>query len=138
MPAHRRRAAALVLPSLVLAAGAGTAAVHPALPDDGRAPAAAHAAPTAPDRFGAVCRTAVERTRAVAYCHNPYPDTDLVRLHTECAHWWDLDGDSAPVEVGPAQTVRLSGRCWKEVGSAWVTHERAPDPPPPLSGARSR
>ncbi|GAA3490245.1 hypothetical protein [Streptomyces cremeus] len=133
MPAHRGRAVALVLPSLLLAAGAGTAAVHTA-PPGGRAPAA-HAAP---DRFGAVCRTAVERTRAVAYCHNPYPDTDLVRLHTECAHWWDLDGDSAPVEVGPAQTVRLSSRCWKEVGSAWVTHERAPEPPPPLTGARSR
>jgi hypothetical protein len=68
---------------------------------------------------------------SVAYCHNPYPVSDLVRLHTECTRWWDIDGDAAPVEVGPARTVRLTGRCWKEVSSVWVTHERAPEPADP-------
>nr|WP_229897891.1 hypothetical protein [Streptomyces finlayi] len=118
----------------------GTAAVHAALPDDGPAPVA-HAAPAEPARFGSACRTVIERSKAVAYCHNPYPDADLVRLHTECARWWDLDGDAAPVEVGPAETVRLTSRCWKEVAGAWVTHERAPDPPlppPPVRGVRPR
>ncbi|MFE0103006.1 hypothetical protein [Streptomyces sp. NPDC059009] len=74
--------------------------------------------------FGAECRNAVEGSRVVAYCHNPYPDTDRVRLHIECDRWWDIDTDAAPVEAGPAQTVRLTGRCWKEVRSAWVSHER--------------
>ncbi|MFJ2745627.1 hypothetical protein ACIO3O_38880 [Streptomyces sp. NPDC087440] len=132
--AHTRRAVALVLSSIVLAGAAGTAAVHAALPDEDPAPAATYAAAAEPAaRFGSACRTVIERSKAVAYCHNPYPEADLVRLHTECARWWDLDGDGGPVEVGPAQTVRLTGRCWKEVGSVWVTHERAPDPPhPPL------
>ncbi|WP_225836495.1 hypothetical protein [Streptomyces sp. NK08204] len=80
--------------------------------------------PSAPDLFGAACRTAVRGSHVVAYCHNPYVDTDRVRLHIECARWWDIDTDSAPVDAGPALTVRLTGRCWQEVGSAWVSHQR--------------
>ncbi|GHB29212.1 hypothetical protein GCM10010377_19110 [Streptomyces viridiviolaceus] len=77
-----------------------------------------------PEPFGAACRIRVDGSRVTAYCHNPYPGTDRVSLHVECAHWWDLDSDGAPVEAGPAETVRLTGRCWKEVRSAWISHRR--------------
>ncbi|MGW0736128.1 hypothetical protein [Streptomyces sp. NPDC002851] len=77
-----------------------------------------------PKPFGAQCRTTVQGTRVVAYCHNPYPETDWLTLHVECARWWDIDSDGARVAVGPAMTVRLDGRCWKEVGAAWVSHSR--------------
>lgn len=82
-----------------------------AAPQPGRAP------------FGAECRTVVRGSQALAHCHNPYVDTDRVRLHVECARWWDLDTDSAPADAGPAETVRLSGRCWKEVAAVWVSHQ---------------
>ncbi|MEU8704737.1 hypothetical protein [Streptomyces sp. NPDC048565] len=75
-----------------------------------------------PEPSGAECRTSVEGSRVVAYCHNPYPTTDLVRLHTECARWWDVDADGAAVAVQPGRTVKIEDRCWKEVGSAWVSH----------------
>jgi hypothetical protein len=75
-------------------------------------------------RFGADCRTRTDGSQAVAYCHNPYPEPDRVRLHIECARWWDIDSDGAPVEAGPAMTVRLTGRCWKEIRSVWVSHHR--------------
>ncbi|MFK4150126.1 hypothetical protein [Streptomyces sp. NPDC004065] len=81
--------------------------------------------PTAAEPFGATCRTAVSGSRVTAYCHNPYPETDRVSLHIECARWWDLDSDGSPVDAGPAQTVRMTGRCWKDVRSAWVSHGRA-------------
>ncbi|WP_405642488.1 hypothetical protein [Streptomyces sp. NBC_00019] len=89
-------------------------------------PHARVAAPKAeqPDLFGAACYSRVTGSRVTAYCHNPYPDVDHVRLHIECARWWDVDSDGAPVEVGPAQTVRLDGRCWKEVRSVWVSHQK--------------
>ncbi|MFB7932551.1 hypothetical protein ACFC4C_25960 [Streptomyces sp. NPDC056039] len=74
--------------------------------------------------FGAACRIRVHDSRVTAYCHNPYPEPDRVSLHVECARWWDIDTDSSPVEAGPAQTVRLKGRCWKEVDAAWVSHRR--------------
>ncbi|WP_326761205.1 hypothetical protein OHB35_39185 [Streptomyces phaeochromogenes] len=94
--------------------------------------AASHTTKTAPDArvpveerpFGAACRTAVEGSYVTAYCHNPYPEPDRVRLHIECDPWWDIDSDGVSVEAGPAQTVRLAGRCWKEVRSAWVSHQR--------------
>ncbi|MFD6989483.1 hypothetical protein [Streptomyces sp. NPDC059943] len=76
------------------------------------------------DPFGASCRTTIEGSSVTAFCHNPYPGTDRVQLHVECARWWDVDSDSAPVEAGPARHVRLAGRCWKEVDSAWVSHAR--------------
>ncbi|MEU7055439.1 hypothetical protein [Streptomyces sp. NPDC046197] len=81
--------------------------------------------PTASEPFGSTCRAGVTGSRVTAYCHNPYPGTDRVSLHVECARWWDLDSDGPPVDAGPAQTVRLTGRCWKEVRSAWISHERA-------------
>ncbi|MEU6913796.1 hypothetical protein [Streptomyces olindensis] len=74
--------------------------------------------------FGAACRVRVTGSTVTAHCHNPYPETDRVSLHVECARWWDIDTDSSPVEAGPAQTVRLSGRCWKEVDEAWISHRR--------------
>ncbi|WP_030612599.1 hypothetical protein [Streptomyces fulvoviolaceus] len=79
---------------------------------------------TEPELFGAWCRNRVTGSHVIAYCHNPYPRTDSVRLHIECDRWWDVDSDSAAVDAGPAQTVRLTGRCWKEVRSAWVSHRK--------------
>ncbi|MEV1021787.1 hypothetical protein [Streptomyces sp. NPDC050264] len=75
--------------------------------------------------FGAGCRIKVDGTRVTASCHNSYPGADRVALHVECDLWWDIDTDSAPVEVGPAGTVRLAGRCWKNVRTAWVSHRKA-------------
>lgn len=77
-----------------------------------------------PRPFGSECRTGVVGSHVVAHCHNPYPETDRVRLHVECYRWWDIDTDSRPVEAGPAMTVRLTGRCWKEVRAVWVSHEK--------------
>jgi hypothetical protein len=75
--------------------------------------------------FGAFCRTRTQGSRATANCHNPYPETDRVRLHIECDRWWDLDSDSAPAPVGPAGYVQITGRCWQEIRSVWVSHQRA-------------
>ncbi len=86
------------------------------------APAAAEPAPEKRP-FGATCRTEIEGSRVSAYCHNPYPETDHVRLHIECDRWWDIDSDATAMSAEPAMTVHLSGRCWKEVGSAWVSHQ---------------
>lgn len=80
--------------------------------------------PTAPKLFGAACRASVHGSHVVAYCHNPYVDIDRVRLHIKCARWWDIDTDSAPVDTPPALTVRLTGRCWKEVRSVWISHQK--------------
>ncbi|WP_200301292.1 hypothetical protein [Streptomyces adelaidensis] len=77
-----------------------------------------------PDPFGAACRSTVIGSQVIAHCFNPYVAVDRVRLHIECARWWDIDSDSASVETGPAQTVRLTGRCWKEVRSVWFSHQR--------------
>ncbi|CAM5649125.1 hypothetical protein [Streptomyces canus] len=78
----------------------------------------------ASELFGASCRSRITGSRVTTYCHNPYPRTDGVRLHIECDRWWDLDSDGAEVQAGPAQTVRLTGRCWKEVRSVWVSHRK--------------
>ncbi|MFE6063505.1 hypothetical protein [Streptomyces sp. NPDC056431] len=86
-----------------------------------------------PENFGASCRTVVQGSTVTAHCQNPYPRADRVRLHVECERWWDIDSDSAPVEVGPADYGKITGRCWKEVRSAWITHQpadQAPDPTP--------
>ncbi|WP_406150244.1 hypothetical protein [Streptomyces sp. NBC_01012] len=104
--------AGLLAPVAVSAANrAGSGAAAPHVPD--------------PEPSGAECRTSVEGSRVVAYCHNPYPTTDHVRLHTECARWWDVDADGAAVAVRPGRTVRIEDRCWKEVESAWVSHSAA-------------
>ncbi|MFD4321678.1 hypothetical protein [Streptomyces sp. NPDC058548] len=84
-----------------------------------------------PENFGASCRTVVQGSTVTAHCQNPYPRTDRVRLHIECEHWWDIDSDSAPVEVGPADYGTITGRCWKEVRSAWITHQPADQAPAP-------
>ncbi|MFF1511445.1 hypothetical protein [Streptomyces sp. NPDC058326] len=85
------------------------------------------AAPATEERenFGASCRTVVQGSRVTAHCRNPYPSTDRVRLHVECERWWDVDSDSAPVDVEPAAHAQVTGRCWKEVRAAWVTHQPA-------------
>jgi hypothetical protein len=72
-------------------------------------------------RSGAECRTAVEGSEVIAYCHNPYPTVYRVTLHVECVDWWDIDTDGTPVDADPARTVRLSGRCWKDVATTWIT-----------------
>ncbi|WP_329387174.1 hypothetical protein OG625_29880 [Streptomyces sp. NBC_01351] len=78
----------------------------------------------AQELFGADCDTEISGSQVTARCHNGYPETDLVRLHVECDRWWDVDGDGAAVAVGPAGRVELTGRCWKEVRSAWISHQR--------------
>ncbi|WEH42529.1 hypothetical protein OG233_25035 [Streptomyces sp. NBC_01218] len=103
--------AALVVPAGIYAAGPGGAATG------ARAPRGPVPAPS-----GAECRTTVEGSLVIAYCHNPYPSLDHVRLHTECARWWDVDGDGTAVAVLPGRTVRLQDRCWKDVATAWVSH----------------
>ncbi|MEU9355213.1 hypothetical protein AB0D65_30470 [Streptomyces griseoloalbus] len=96
-----------------------------ALPYEAMAHARVHPGEAdAGELFGAACRVRVDNSRVTAFCHNPYPDIDRVSLHVECVHWWDLDSDGSPVDAGPAQTVRLTGRCWSEVGAAWVSHRR--------------
>ncbi|MEV8307503.1 hypothetical protein AB0P36_09105 [Streptomyces flavidovirens] len=116
-PSNRRAAAGLL--AMAAVAGLAAPAVAERAADAGPKPAAKKVA-----LFGSTCRTTIDGSRVVAYCHNPYPESDLVRLHTECDRWWDIDADGSPVEVGPAQTVRLTDRCWKEVRSAWVSHHR--------------
>ncbi|MFB7735738.1 hypothetical protein ACFC08_15380 [Streptomyces sp. NPDC056112] len=66
--------------------------------------------PAAQEPFGAGCRTTVSGSEV---------------MHVECDDWWDIGSDGSPVAAEPAQTVRLTGRCWKEVRSAWITHQRA-------------
>ncbi|TQJ87147.1 hypothetical protein [Streptomyces sp. SLBN-31] len=84
-----------------------------------RVPGSASAEP-----FGAECRTRVTGSHVTAYCHNPYPQTDRVSLHIECDQWWDLDSDGTPVDADPAMTVRLTGRCWEDVRTAWISHQK--------------
>lgn len=50
-----------------------------------------------PDPFGAACRSTVTGSQVIAHCYNPYVAVDRVRLHIECARWWDIDSDSAAV-----------------------------------------
>ncbi|MFV2118559.1 hypothetical protein ACE14D_08950 [Streptomyces sp. Act-28] len=108
---HHRTAASTAAPLLAAVLLAGSAAA-----DDRR------------EHAGASCRTEAEGSRVTAYCHNPYPRTDRVRLHVECARWWDVDVDSAPVEVPATAYVELTERCWKEVRAAWISHDPLPGP----------
>lgn len=103
MRLSRRMASLSVAAALVLTL-AYEAVPHARVPADDQESA---------DPFGAACRIRVTGSRVTVYCHNPYPEPDRVSLHVECARWWDIDTDSSPVEAGPAQTVRLTGRCWK-------------------------
>ncbi|MFF6784122.1 hypothetical protein [Streptomyces sp. NPDC012510] len=97
------------------------------LAHEGTAEHHARVAAGKPEPFGAACHSTVTASQVIAHCFNPYPAVDRVRLHIECERWWDIDSDGAPVEAGPAQTVRLTGRCWKEVLSVWFSHQRAED-----------
>ncbi|MFS0691965.1 hypothetical protein [Streptomyces nitrosporeus] len=119
MRSTRHRTRALTATAAVVAALLAPVAVSAA--NRAGEGTAAPAAPS-PEPAGAECRTAVEGSEVVAYCHNPYPTTDLVQLHTECVRWWDVDADGEAAVVQPGRTVRLEGRCWKEVGAAWVSH----------------
>ncbi|MFJ5043847.1 hypothetical protein [Streptomyces sp. NPDC088719] len=118
----RRRTHLLLAAPVVVAALAVPLGVHAARGAD----SGTRAEPPKPEPAGSECRTSVEGSRVVAYCHNPYPSTDLVRLHTECDRWWDVDADGAAVAVEPGRTVRLEDRCWKEIATAWVSHRPAP------------
>ncbi|WP_443046233.1 hypothetical protein [Streptomyces sp. NBC_00335] len=141
MRARRSRAVSLLITSVVLtgfllpgavaqdegpAPAPGTDVQAPAVVDLAQIPAEPPVRPARPARelFGADCDTEINGSQVVAFCHNGYPQTDLVRLHVECDRWWDVDGDGAAVAIGPAGRVELSGRCWKEVRSAWVSHQR--------------
>ncbi|MFD8587677.1 hypothetical protein ACFV2A_32875 [Streptomyces californicus] len=126
----RRRTRLLLLAPLAAAALAVPLGVHAATgPDSATGDSAGSgtgAEPPEPEPAGSECRTSVEGSRVVAYCHNPYPSVDLVRLHTECDRWWDVDADGEAIAVEPGRTVRLEDRCWKEVATAWVSHRPAP------------
>ncbi|MGW5290870.1 hypothetical protein [Streptomyces bacillaris] len=121
MRPKRRRTRLLLAASVAVAALAVPLGVRVASGAD-----SATAAAPPPEPAGSECRTTIEGSRVVAYCHNPYPSTDLVQLHTECARWWDVDADGAAVAVEPGRTVRLEDRCWKEIATAWVSHRPAP------------
>ncbi|MFE7056623.1 hypothetical protein ACFVAO_15610 [Streptomyces californicus] len=126
----RRRTRLLLLAPLAAAALAVPLGVHAATGADSAtgdsAGSGTGAEPPEPEPAGSECRTSVEDSRVVAYCHNPYPSVDLVRLHTECDRWWDVDADGESIAVEPGRTVRLEDRCWKEVATAWVSHRPAP------------
>ncbi len=94
----------------VLAAAVAAVALMPG-------PPAAHAV-AAP---GTTCRLARQHSTATAVCHNPDPTVTLVQLHVSCARWWDPATDTAETTVGAAQWVTLTGRCWKEIRTAWIT-----------------
>lgn len=83
-----------------------------------------------PEPFGASCRSRVAGSRVISYCHNPYPRTDGVRLHIECARWWDLDSDGPEVEAGLAAD-RTADRTVLEGGPLGVDQ-------PPEAGAVNR
>ncbi|MFB6634518.1 hypothetical protein ACFCWY_31950 [Streptomyces sp. NPDC056362] len=133
-----RRGFGVIASVAVLITGTAVAAELRAAPAPAEDPPATAAAGD-PENFGASCRTVVEGSRVTAHCSNPYPRTDRIRLHVECDRWWDVDSDSAPVEVEPADYAQVTGRCWKEVRSAWITHQPAdPAPaqdPPPVRGS---
>lgn len=147
MRARRSRAVSLLVTSVVLTAFLVPGAVaqsedtDPAPGPETVAPAAGDRAvvdltqipveppvrpaqPAARELFGADCDTEILGSQVIANCHNGYPETDVVRLHVECDRWWDVDGDGAAVAIGPAGRADLTGRCWKEVRSAWVSHRR--------------
>ncbi|MGQ4515829.1 hypothetical protein [Streptomyces sp. DW26H14] len=96
----------------------------------GTAVLAGPAGPTGP-AGPATCRIQVTGSHVIAYCHNPDPATDRVRLHVECARWWDIDADSAPADIPAAGYARIAERCWKEIASVWVSHEPVRSAPAP-------
>ncbi|GAA3739278.1 hypothetical protein [Streptomyces tremellae] len=144
MRVHHRGTAALTTAVLL---AAGLTAAQRAQPQgpartSGAGAAAPAAAPVAADGAGrATCRTRTAGSHAVADCHNPDPAADRVRLHVECARWWDVDADSAPADIPPAGYARLTERCWQRIAAVWITHEPVPARHPraahgPLTPAR--
>ncbi|MEV7683337.1 hypothetical protein AB0O64_33060 [Streptomyces sp. NPDC088341] len=125
-PSYLRTAATLLTALLIATAFAVSSEVRggPVPVADLSAPAGGGMERGRPERFGATCRTTVEGSRATASCHNPYPETDRVRLHVECERWWDIDADSAAVEIAAARYAELAERCWMEIRQVWITHER--------------
>jgi hypothetical protein len=69
------------------------------------------------------CRLTQQGSTATATCHNPDPTAGRVQLHVACARWWDPPTDTPTVTVSPAEWVTLTGHCWKEVRTAWLTRE---------------
>ncbi|MEV6109423.1 hypothetical protein AB0M28_32655 [Streptomyces sp. NPDC051940] len=96
---------------------AGTVTVALGAPDDDRAEPSK--GPTE-----AACGTLVEGSTARVTCFNPSPYADRIRLHVECADWWDPDVDTGALDLDPAEGGRLQAHCWFDVAEAWVTHER--------------
>ncbi|MYZ39767.1 MULTISPECIES: hypothetical protein [unclassified Streptomyces] len=126
-PSHRRTATALTTALLIATGFAVSSALRdiPVPVADLSVPASGGGMePARPDRFGATCRTKIEGSRATASCHNPYPETDRLRLHVECERWWDIDADSEAVEIAAARYAELAERCWMEIRQVWITHER--------------
>ncbi|MFD7896165.1 hypothetical protein [Streptomyces sp. NPDC059743] len=126
-PSHRRTAAALTTALLITTGFAVSSALRdiPVAAADLSVPASGGGMERGrPDRFGATCRTKIEGSRATASCHNPYPETDRVRLHVECERWWDIDADSEAVEIAAARYAELAERCWMEIRQVWISHER--------------
>ncbi|MGW3406590.1 hypothetical protein [Streptomyces zhihengii] len=76
-----------------------------------------------PPVYRADCRTEIDGSAVTAYCHNPNPGADRVRLHVECDRWWDVDADTAAVDLFPAGYAELTQRCWKEIRAVWVSHQ---------------
>lgn len=141
MRTQRRRTTALVTAVLIATGFTVASEVRGSAPAPETPYGSSRAAPagTAADRergsgerrgFQAYCRTRIHGSHAVADCQNPYPETDRVRLHIECARWWDVDADSAPVDIPAAGYVRITNRCWKEIRSARVSHEPVTQAPP--------
>ncbi|MEU9035835.1 hypothetical protein AB0D45_13175 [Streptomyces sp. NPDC048352] len=143
MRARPSRAVSLLVTSVVLTGLLGPGAVaHPGAGEPAPGPEAAapatvdyadipgeppvRPAPLPEELFGSDCDTAITGSTVVASCHNGYPATDLLRLHVECERWWDVDGDGDLVPLDPAGRTKLTGRCWKEVRTAWVSHQRTP------------
>ncbi|MFD0428696.1 hypothetical protein ACFQ60_14535 [Streptomyces zhihengii] len=93
----------------------------PVLPPAGGPPLTAQRR-TAPV-YRADCRTEIDGSTVTAYCHNPNPGADRVRLHVECDRWWDVDADTAAVDLFPAGYAELTQRCWKEIRAVWVSHQ---------------
>lgn len=125
MRRHPGRTAVRLAAALVAAfALPASAAARPpgAAPPARTGPAHAAVAP----RSGARCDIVRGDHEARAVCLNPDPVTTRLQLHVTCARWWDPATDTEPVDDGPAQWVSLTGHCWKELRSAWLTRRPVP------------
>lgn len=122
MRTPRRRTTALMAAAVIALGLTASSEVRGTRPTES-GPVGAPSGSLSGDRSQASCSTRIHGSHVVASCHNPYPEGDRLRLHIECARWWDVDADSAPADISPAGHLQLSGRCWKEIRSVWVGHE---------------